>query len=575
MALLDSRARMSTIASALAFAVLFGLQIACLIRMRSTDLVDDSPFFFRYAENLAAGHGFRWNVEEPPVWGASAPLWPLLLAFGVKLGLAAEQANLVWSWILTLAATGLLGLVMQRLHGGLGVLALAPLLAVNFLYSFYATSGLESPLAYFLLASALAAIAFEASGLVLGVVAGLCLVHKIDFALVGLALLAGAWHWRRPVAVRTWIVAGGVALAWYGFALWHFGAVVPNSLLSKFHMVNRRIGREWFFAALLWDGGSRLLLFLAPFGLAALRRQRYLVCVTLAAFLPQLIVYTLKPPIEPYLWYAAACAPAVALLATCGLASLLRGLPRVHAPDPLARTALGAAALLLVTWLLVGLERPRVAFVSRYLRSIEPLRVAAGQWIAHNTPVDARVYAFEGHVAYHSRRFVYDGSFLNRRPEGDLIEKYQPEILVWTVALPNQVLPNFQDYRTARIFSVPGTERPVVFVLEKTPPEVHVPEKARPKRRWGRALLAEIAPEHRRAARRYLLARLEARAAPADVSPALIAEVSRALTELRPKCEPSDPAAGVQVQRAPGWFTRLEAWVAADATEGTDEVSRR
>ncbi len=196
--------------SALAFAVLLGLQVASLIRQRTPYFEDDAAFFFRYAENLAAGHGFRWNVEEPPVWGASAPLWPLLLALGVKLGLGATQAALVWSWCLTLAATTLLGLVVRRLSGDLGVLALAPLLTVNYLYSTWATSGLESPLTFLLLAAALAAIALRASELVLGLVAGLCLVHKLDFAPVGLALLLGAWFWRRPGVARVCSVAGVV-----------------------------------------------------------------------------------------------------------------------------------------------------------------------------------------------------------------------------------------------------------------------------------------------------------------------------------------------------------------------------
>jgi hypothetical protein len=573
-----TRARASTSASVLAFAVLFGLQIVCLIRMRSVDLVDDAPFFFRYAENLAAGHGYRWNVEEPPVWGASAPLWPLLLAFGVKLGLGAQQASMIWSWVLTLAATGLFGLVAQRLFGSLGVLALAPLLAVNFLYSFYATSGLETPLAYFLLASALAAIVYEASGVLLGVVAGLCLAHKIDFAPAGLALLAGAWIWRRPVAVKTWIVAGGVALAWYGFALWHFDSVVPNSLLSKFRMTNRWIGREWFSATLLWEGGSGLLLFLVPFGLAALRRQRYLACVTLAAFLPQVIVYTVKPPVEPYIWYAAACAPPVAFLAACGLAWLLGMLPRVQVLGERARVALGAAVLLLVTWLLIGLERPRVEFVSRYLKSIEPLRVEAGEWIAHNTPADARVYSGEGHVAYYSRRFTYDGSFLNRLPEENLIAKYQPEVLVWTLVLPEHAVPPIENYRVVQVFSAPGVERPQVCVLEKIRPEVHVPEvhvpeKARAKPRWGRALLAEIAPEHRPAARRYLLAALGSGPARTEAPPDLIAEVSRALAELCAKFETAPSRTGAPPRDVPRWFAQLEGRIAGGASKSAGNAT--
>jgi len=455
------------VSSALAFALLFGLQIACLIRMHSAELVDDAPFYFRYAENLAAGHGYRWNVEEPPVWGASAPLWPLLLAFGVKLGLGAEQASLIWSWLLTLAATGLLGLVVHRLFGNVGVLALAPLLAVNYLYSLYATSALETPLGHFLLACALAASVYGAPGLVLGVVAGACLVHKIDFAPIGLALLAGAWRWRRPAAARACLAAGLVALAWYGFALWHFGSPVPNSLLRKLHESARPIGRGWFAATLLWRGSGAWLALLVPLGIAALRRHGLLLCTTLGAFLPQLVVYTLRPPSEPFEWYAAACAPAVAFLAACGLAWSMRALPGVRLVEPRVRSALGIAAVLLATWQVARLEGLRVYWMHRYLRSIEPLRAEAGEWIAHNTPAEARLYTGFGLIAYHSRRFVYDGSFLNRRPESDLIGKYRPELLAWVLVQPEDELPRFKDYRIAQAFSAPGTERPKVYVLER------------------------------------------------------------------------------------------------------------
>jgi hypothetical protein len=65
------------------------------VRQRTPYLEDDAAFFLRYAENIAAGHGWRWNVEEPPVWGASAPLWPVPVALGIRLGLAPQTAS---SW---------------------------------------------------------------------------------------------------------------------------------------------------------------------------------------------------------------------------------------------------------------------------------------------------------------------------------------------------------------------------------------------------------------------------------------------------------------------------------------------
>ena len=49
-----------------------------------------------------------------------------------------------------------------------------------------------------------------------------------------------------------------------------------------------------------------------------------------------------------------------------------------------------------------------------------------------NTPADARVITSWGNSAYYSQRFVYDATFLNRRPEeGDLFVKYRPEVWIW------------------------------------------------------------------------------------------------------------------------------------------------
>ena len=41
---------------------------------------DDSYISFRYAENLANGHGLRFNTNEQPVEGFSNLLWILVCA---------------------------------------------------------------------------------------------------------------------------------------------------------------------------------------------------------------------------------------------------------------------------------------------------------------------------------------------------------------------------------------------------------------------------------------------------------------------------------------------------------------
>ncbi len=448
------RAR-SALAVALAFTFLFGLQSVSLIRQHPPFLEDDAAFVLRYAENLAAGHGFRWNVEEPPVWGASAPFWALFLAGGVKLGLSAAQSSLVWSVCLALAATGVLGVVALRVSGVAGVVALAPLLSINHLYSSFATSGMESPLTFLVVALALAVSVLPARGALVGLAAGLCLVHKVDLAPLGIALLVGLGLVRRERLRTALPVACAVALLWYGFALWHFGSPVPNSFLRKLTAPWGQVPRGWFAENLFLKGAGEVRLLLALIGLVVLRRRPLLAGVTLSALLVPSLAYTLKPPSEPFMWYVAAASPALAFLSACGLARVLRS---VAGPggQPLR---FGVASILVagLAWFLVDQEYPRTRDWHKYLTAIEPPLVQAGEWVDRHAPLEARLLTCWGHPAYASRRFVYDWTFLNRRFEkGSLLDKYTPE--AW-IALPWRPLERFPvppQYRIVQVFRPPA-----------------------------------------------------------------------------------------------------------------------
>jgi len=47
---------------------------------------DDSFIIYRYAENLANGHGFSWNYDGIPEFGFTSYLHTILIAAGIKLG---------------------------------------------------------------------------------------------------------------------------------------------------------------------------------------------------------------------------------------------------------------------------------------------------------------------------------------------------------------------------------------------------------------------------------------------------------------------------------------------------------
>jgi arabinofuranosyltransferase len=94
----------------LAFAV--GALPFLLLVWRFDFLCDDAFITFRYARNLAEGHGLIFNRGvEPPVEGYSEFLWAIVMAGGVKLGLS----PLVLSRVLSVTAGLVLVAVTTRL----------------------------------------------------------------------------------------------------------------------------------------------------------------------------------------------------------------------------------------------------------------------------------------------------------------------------------------------------------------------------------------------------------------------------------------------------------------------------
>ncbi len=84
---------MKTSTIALITVILLG-GLALLIAQAGHPLApsEDAYITFRYARNLAEGHGIVWNVGEDPVEGGTEFLWTVLLAAGSRLtGSAVEQ----------------------------------------------------------------------------------------------------------------------------------------------------------------------------------------------------------------------------------------------------------------------------------------------------------------------------------------------------------------------------------------------------------------------------------------------------------------------------------------------------
>lgn len=447
-------------------ALFCGIVLVLLFAMKyrlGLELADDGAFFLRYAENMLKGEFWVWNPGEAPVWGASAPLYPLVIAIPMALGLSPEAAIVGVGLALASVSIASVTLMLGHRFGVIAGLAFLVFSVLDTGMMYFSGAGLETPLTIALLAFALWTLLYQPSAWVVGLAAGLLMMNKLDLVPVGGLLLLAHWFQNKRFPQVAVMIAVAIALAWYGFAWWHFGAPVPNSFLTKsLHQNNqpKSIDWTWFGGFLLWVGIHKWLTGLSVF--AAWREGRTLLplVVLLGGMLTvHLIAYTIKYPFEPYNWYAMPSLFALLVGGAIGL-GLLTGEGRRRFPNKVwASGFIAAVVLVLVFSTSVRTEIFNTKHINMFTSHHEFDRAEAGRWVAANTPENFVVYTMWGNPAYYSERQVLDGSFLNRKFEdADLIKKYRPEILILqnnpgsTPMNPVFAATKGENYRVVKVF---------------------------------------------------------------------------------------------------------------------------
>ncbi len=222
--------------------LVFGLILAWHNRF----LMDDAFISFRYAANLAAGHGLVFNVGER-VEGYTNFSWTVLLAAAIRLGLAPEAAS---QW-LGLAASGVtLALVhvtaRSLLKSSSAAALVAVVLATNYSFSAFATGGLETALQAALFAGLLFLVAGDERWsdrrlLALSLWSAVAILTRPDSVLVvGLAWLfvvAQVWRGRAGEPLRCLVIAVVPVVAivgpWVYWKLGFYGHLLPNTYFAK------------------------------------------------------------------------------------------------------------------------------------------------------------------------------------------------------------------------------------------------------------------------------------------------------------------------------------------------------
>ncbi len=392
---------------ALGLILLAGLVLR-LVFIEASAPMDDAYITFRYAQNLASGHGFVYNVGDP-VLGVTTPLFALILAPFAIMGIPLDAAALGLAVVLDLLICVLLYRLLREYFGE--PIALVAALFYSFAYTSLAASGygMETQLFNFLLVASILLLSLRKYS-AMGIVVGLAVLTRPEGILLagilGARVLARQLRGETNAARNSLAAFLGVTVPWFVFAFVFFGSPIPNSLLTKMLQESVTV-RQWLdffiirnpFVTALWAG--------AAVGSVVGLRRKCEPCAVLGLWAVAYLLFFLagRPPFLG-VWYFPPEALALTVLSAVGAVSVLAWILR----SPV-RGALAAAFLFILVDVVV---LPRSLASARWQRHVvDSVYRPMGDWFrTHSRPGDLVHCSDIGYLGYISQRTILDASGL-------------------------------------------------------------------------------------------------------------------------------------------------------------------
>jgi len=477
--------------------------------------LDDAWIHLQFARNLAEGHGFSFNAGVPSS-GSSAPLWSLLLALFVAVGVDPVRAAVGLGIAITCATVAVVIELTRLATGSRRAAVVAGLtVAVSGRVVWAAVSGMEGPLFSLLTVAALLAYVVELerperSWGMWSLLAALAGTARPE-AFVTLLVLAVHWtagpgstarrRSRRALAAPL-LTAGVVVLAYVSLNVHGGGHLLPMTFYAKtaeggvWHALRLRelgaiheIGAQPLVAlnklSLFFIGQSALFYASAVVGLLALAGVfRGVQCRAGAGLLVAVLLVT------PLLKGLVAPTPSILIhqgryithLTVLWLVASIIGFFVLHR---MSRRGWVVPVILLLALARLGAQDLRDArLYGEWVKNINDLQVVTGRWIADHTSADAVVATNDiGAIGYISRRQIVDTeglvtpaaiAYKQGQQIALLLEAIRPDLLVifpdWYPSLAGSPLLTEVHRFHARRVVAGGTEL-VVYRLPWTRPD--------------------------------------------------------------------------------------------------------
>lgn len=393
--------------------------------------LEDALITYRYAQNLAAGHGFVYNPGER-VLGTTSPLLTLVLAAsGYALGPARiPLACNVWMLVAALAV-GPLAHATLRTLGWSNRVSTAVILPLYFHPSmvWVATGGMETPLVVCLMFLSLYALVSNRHTLAV-FAASLLVLTRLDGA-IWASLICGAVLWRaRQRALLPFLAGAAVLLPWFSFSLGYFHSPLPHSIAAKRAIHPEQFGSSladfaaygrWLLQSIgmteeveLQHIGAYIWAGLACFGVVAIARagrRRPLWVLPAFVLLYWLSFFLGRAPMA-FPWYQIPLTVCSLTLGTVGAAEFAAAMGAYQEKYNLPQrtpTWLMTAVLAACSATFVYQNYASAIHHQMYQTNEDGLRREVGEWLRDQTPREA-VIAMEaiGYQGYYAGRRVID-----------------------------------------------------------------------------------------------------------------------------------------------------------------------
>jgi arabinofuranosyltransferase len=247
------------------------LSVFLIAIVRTAWVCDDAYITMRTVDNFVNGYGLTWNPSER-VQVYTHPLWMLLLSGVYYFSRHAYLTLIILSLLCSAAAViwVAFGIFREDLQASLSL----ALLCVSMAFIEYATSGLENPLTYLLLAIFLSVylrqdrLSNMKEIFIVALLTALSAMSRLDLALFFIPVLLERLftlekkNYRQPFAA---LLAGfSPLIAWELFSLVYYGALVPNTAYAKLNTgVPQQMllaqGGRYFLDVLRWDAITLLV----------------------------------------------------------------------------------------------------------------------------------------------------------------------------------------------------------------------------------------------------------------------------------------------------------------------------